>query len=335
MQRECENLSGGEMQMVAISRALLGAPGPGAVRRAEPGPGAEGRAGRDEDRSRGCKREGVARAGGRAERAERARRRRPRLRDATAAASSTRAGAGALRDDARAARRAAGGLTTMAAPLLHVDRPRQALPRGLLRPQVTFSLEADFAIDGPVGRRRDGAERLGQDHAVRADHRQQPADARAACWSTARTSTTCATRERDRLAIHYHQSYQVRSLPAHAARLPAGARAQRRRRWCTCSTSRSSTPRTATSASCSTSSAGCAREGRLVFLCLHPNEPLPPRHPARGLRALRLRRARPARPTAPRSPSWQQRRAGARLPRPARRARSPAVSCSYSGSSVK
>ena len=27
MARECENLSGGEMQMVAISRALLGAPG--------------------------------------------------------------------------------------------------------------------------------------------------------------------------------------------------------------------------------------------------------------------------------------------------------------------
>ena len=27
MQRECENLSGGEMQMVAISRALVGAPG--------------------------------------------------------------------------------------------------------------------------------------------------------------------------------------------------------------------------------------------------------------------------------------------------------------------
>src|SRR5207237_9700451 len=27
MERECENLSGGEMQMVAISRALVGAPG--------------------------------------------------------------------------------------------------------------------------------------------------------------------------------------------------------------------------------------------------------------------------------------------------------------------
>ena len=27
MDRECENLSGGEMQMVAISRALMGAPG--------------------------------------------------------------------------------------------------------------------------------------------------------------------------------------------------------------------------------------------------------------------------------------------------------------------
>ena len=32
MEREAENLSGGEMQMVAIARALLGAPGPGTVR---------------------------------------------------------------------------------------------------------------------------------------------------------------------------------------------------------------------------------------------------------------------------------------------------------------
>ena len=49
MHRECENLSGGEMQMVAISRALRRRARPGAVRRAEPGPCAEGRAGRDED----------------------------------------------------------------------------------------------------------------------------------------------------------------------------------------------------------------------------------------------------------------------------------------------
>ena len=27
MERECENLSGGEMQMVAIARALVGSPG--------------------------------------------------------------------------------------------------------------------------------------------------------------------------------------------------------------------------------------------------------------------------------------------------------------------
>ena len=31
-------------------------------------------------------------------------------------------------------------------------------------------------------------------------------------------------------------------------------------------------------------------EGRLVFLCLHPNEPWHLRDPARGLRALRVRR---------------------------------------------
>ena len=31
MERECENLSGGELQMVAISRVLLGSPGLGVV----------------------------------------------------------------------------------------------------------------------------------------------------------------------------------------------------------------------------------------------------------------------------------------------------------------
>ena len=35
--------------------------------------------------------------------------------------------------------------------------------------------------------------------------------------SPARTSTRVRYGERDRLAIHYHQSYQVRALPAHPA----------------------------------------------------------------------------------------------------------------------
>ena len=37
----------------------------------------------------------------------------------------------------------------MAAPLLHVDRLARRYTRGFLKPQVTFSLEADFTIDAP------------------------------------------------------------------------------------------------------------------------------------------------------------------------------------------
>lgn len=99
----------------------------------------------------------------------------------------------------------------MAAPLLHVDGLAKQYTRGVLRPEVTFSLAADFRIDeacvvGVMGPNGSGKTTLfelitggnlptrgrvlvgGQDiHAVR-------------------------TRERDRLAIHYHQSYQVRSF---------------------------------------------------------------------------------------------------------------------------
>jgi len=99
----------------------------------------------------------------------------------------------------------------MAAPLLHVDRLAKQYRRGVLRPEVTFSLEADFRVDAPavigvMGPNGSGKTTLfelitgsnvpstgrvlvdGQDiHAVRYG-------------------------ERDRVAIHYHQSYQVRSF---------------------------------------------------------------------------------------------------------------------------
>ena len=99
-------------------------------------------------------------------------------------------------------------MTTMAAPLLHVDRLAKQYRRGVRR-EVTFSLEADFSIDSPcvvgvMGPNGSGKTTLfelitgsnvpssgrvvvaGQDiHAVRYG-------------------------ERDRVAIHYHQSYQVR-----------------------------------------------------------------------------------------------------------------------------
>jgi branched-chain amino acid transport system ATP-binding protein len=75
LHRECENLSGGEMQMVAISRALLGSPGLVLFDEPSQGRRAAGAAGHPAAEGRGHRR-----AGGRAEPARRARRRRPRLR---------------------------------------------------------------------------------------------------------------------------------------------------------------------------------------------------------------------------------------------------------------
>ena len=96
-------------------------------------------------------------------------------------------------------------------PLLRVENVARQYTRGLLKKQVTFSLAADFTIDRPcvvgvmgpngsgkttlfeliTGSNLPNAGRVlvnGQDiHQVR-------------------------THERDRLAIHYHQSYQVRSF---------------------------------------------------------------------------------------------------------------------------
>jgi ABC-type branched-subunit amino acid transport system ATPase component len=159
----------------------------------------------------------------------------------------------------------------MAAALLHVDRLRKQYARGLVRRQVTFSLEADFRIDGPAvvgvmgpngsgkttlfelitGGNRPTSGRVlvnGQDiHAVR-------------------------PRERDRLAIHYHQSYQVRSF----ARLRPAFTMDR-------ASSEAPLVHLFDEPQFNTQDgyigfmldffARLRRENRLVFLCLHPTEP--------------------------------------------------------------
>ena len=159
----------------------------------------------------------------------------------------------------------------MAAPLLHVDKLARRYTRGVLRKQVTFSLEADFTIEGPsvvgvmgpngsgkttlfeliTGSNAPDAGRVlidGQDiHAVRYG-------------------------ERDRVAIHYHQSYQVR-------------RFRRTRPEATMERARSASPRVHLFDEPQFNTQDgyigfmldffrrLRGEGRLVFLCLHPNEP--------------------------------------------------------------
>ncbi len=158
----------------------------------------------------------------------------------------------------------------MASPLLLVDRLAKRYTRGVFNRQVTFSLAADFtiaepAIVGVMGPNGSGKTTLfelitgsnlpsagrvlvaGQDiHAVK-------------------------TRERDRLAIHYHQSYQVRSF-------------QRNRPDFMLAHANGSSPRVHLFDEPQFNTQDgyigfmlaffqkLRADGRLVFLCLHPNE---------------------------------------------------------------
>jgi len=99
----------------------------------------------------------------------------------------------------------------MAAPLLHVDAVQKQYTRGLINKQVTFSLAADFTIEEPcvvgvMGPNGSGKTTLfelitGSNLPTAGRVRVHGQDIHNVRY-----------RERDRLAIHYHQSYQVRSF---------------------------------------------------------------------------------------------------------------------------
>lgn len=159
----------------------------------------------------------------------------------------------------------------MSHPLLRVENVAKQYQRGLLRKTTTFSLNADFEVHKPcvvgvmgpngsgkttlfeliTGSNLPSAGRVlvnGQDiHQVR-------------------------TRERDRLAIHYHQSYQVRSFQKTKPDFML-AHAQ----------SESPLVHLFDEPQFNTQDgyigfmldffAKLKANGRLVFLCLHPNEP--------------------------------------------------------------
>lgn len=159
----------------------------------------------------------------------------------------------------------------MSTPLLHVKKVRKQYTRGRFKKQVTFNLEADFQVEKPtvigvMGPNGSGKTTLfelitgsnlpssgnvivnGQDiHKVRYG-------------------------ERDRLAIHYHQSYQVRAIK----RTVPSFMLQR---------CKSDYPQVhlfdEPQFNVQDGYIGfmldffrkLRAEGRLVFLCLHPNEP--------------------------------------------------------------
>ncbi len=97
----------------------------------------------------------------------------------------------------------------MAAPLLVLDRVRKVYSRGRIVRRPTFTLEADLVIDRPaivgvVGPNGAGKttlfEMMTGSNAPSAGH----------VYVAGTDIHRVKYRERDRLAIHYHQSYQVR-----------------------------------------------------------------------------------------------------------------------------
>ena len=99
----------------------------------------------------------------------------------------------------------------MATPFLEVDKLRKEYTRGFINRQVTFSLEADFTIDEPaivgmMGPNGSGKTTLFE--LITGSNLPTSGEVRV----MGRNIHNVRYDERDRLAIHYHQSYQVRSF---------------------------------------------------------------------------------------------------------------------------
>ena len=160
----------------------------------------------------------------------------------------------------------------MATPLLSVEGLVKQYRRGWLAPELTFSLEADFRFDAPgiVGvMGANGAGKTTLFELVTGGNRPTAGRVCIAGQDIHRVRY----RERDRLALHYHQSYQVRSFtrrrPAFLLERAASERAL---------VHLFDEPQFNTQDGYIGFMLDFFRQlraqGRLVFLCLHPNEPV-------------------------------------------------------------
>jgi ABC-type multidrug transport system ATPase subunit len=158
----------------------------------------------------------------------------------------------------------------MPAPLLHVDAVTKRYARGVLRRQVTFSIEADFVVDGPaivgvLGPNGSGKTTLFE--LITGSNQPSSGAVRVSGQDIHRVRYG----ERNRLARHYHQSYQVRS---HKRTKPAFL--LERARSAAPHVHLFDEPQFNTQDGYIGFMLDFFRRlranGRLVFLCLHPNE---------------------------------------------------------------
>jgi ABC-type oligopeptide transport system ATPase subunit len=96
-------------------------------------------------------------------------------------------------------------------PLLRVERLSKQYRRGWLPRRTTFSLEADFAVEGPTVIGVMGPNGVGKTTLFELiTGGNLPSGGRVLV--AGQDIHRVRYRERDRLALHYHQSYQVRSF---------------------------------------------------------------------------------------------------------------------------
>ena len=98
-----------------------------------------------------------------------------------------------------------------AAPLLVLEGVRKQYTRGWLRREVTFSIEADLTFAEPAIVGMMGANGAGKTTLFELmTGSRPPTSGRVLCLG--QDVSRVKRRERDRLAVHYHQSYQVRRV---------------------------------------------------------------------------------------------------------------------------
>jgi ABC-2 type transport system ATP-binding protein len=161
-------------------------------------------------------------------------------------------------------------VSVAATPLLVLDAVRKEYTRGWLRREVTFSIEADLVFAEPAIVGMMGANGAGKTTLFELmTGTRPPTSGRVLCLG--QDVNTVKRRERDRLAVHYHQSYQVRRV---APRKPDALLAK--------AVSRTPVVHLFDEPQFSTQDGYIGfmleffrrlrRDGRLVFVCLHPTE---------------------------------------------------------------